>query len=156
MSLRTTIAALGLAGLALTSACTGGTAVDADGVRSTSTPTPSADVSPLPTLAGPPSMTLFQVIKAFGVRPGSADDFLLRDLLTVADAQRKYLAVHGTVGALEDVRRAGGYRLGSSKVELVSGLGSRDRFCLRAFQSEDSPRQWFFDTDHVLPPGDSC
>ena len=145
---------LSLSALVLLVGCSGGD----DGSSSRTTPSASgtASVVPLPTLAGPRSERPFDVIRRYGIKPGSPDDLLIQDLFVVADAQRSHIAVTGRVGSLEDLQRARRYRLRGGKMALVSGLGGPFRFCLRAYQSDESPRQWFYDTDHVLPPGESC
>lgn len=155
-----TLVALCLLGLVGIAACSSGSDRDDAAVptsTSTSTsPEATATVVPLPSLAGPKAQTAFDVIRALGIRPGSRDDLLVRDLLTVAEAQRAQIAVNGRVGALADLQRAAGYRLLGGQVELMSGLGSSSKFCLRAFRSNESPQQWFYDTDRVLPRGKFC
>ncbi len=126
------------------------------GDASTTSASPTVSTSSLPSVAGPQSETAFEVVSRLGVRPGSPDDLLIRDLITVATAERAYLAVNGKVGALEDVQRASGFRLRGGKVALMSGLGSTREFCLRAYQNDESPRQWFYDTDHVLDRTEFC
>ncbi|HVF19688.1 MAG TPA: hypothetical protein VNA14_05545 [Mycobacteriales bacterium] len=140
-------------GCLLTPACSAGPDEHPPRVAESS---PSSSASLLPSLAGPKAQTLFEVIRENGVRPGGPDDFLIRDLIVVGEAQRAYLAVHGKVVSLEELKKAAGYRVGGSKLELVSGLGSSSRFCLRSYQSDDSPRQWFYDTSRVLPRGKAC
>ena len=141
-------------GLLLLLGCSKGDERD-EAVTATASPSATGSVVSLPPVAGPKLQRPFEAIRKYGVRPGSADDFLIQDLFVVADAQRAHIAVTGRVGALEDLQRSRGYRL-RGKVELVRGLGDPARFCLRAYESDESPRQWFFDTDHVLPPGESC
>ena len=149
------LAAAALAGALVLAACGGEDDVPEAGAdRASSSPT--ASVSPLPSLAGPRAQTAFDVIRENGVRPGGPDDFLIRDLIVVGEAQRAYVALHGEVAPLDELQQAAGYRLNGSKMELVSGLGSSGRFCIRSYQSDESPRQWYYDTDRVLPRGIAC
>ena len=146
---------IALCGVLLLLGCSTGDERSDPAGSATASASPTGTFVSLPPVAGPRLQRPFEAIRMYGVRPGSADDFLIQDLFVVADAQRAHIAVTGRVGALEDLQRSRGYRL-RGKVELVRGLGGPARFCLRAYESDESARQWFFDTDHVLPPGESC
>lgn len=113
--------------------------------------------SPQPEAIGPTPRTVFSIIRELGVRPGSLDEFMIRDLLVVAESIHVHLLAHGVVPGLDEAKRTKDYTLrGGSTVELAAGLGSRHRFCLRSHLRDQDPREWFYDTDRVLPRGESC
>ncbi len=144
---------MSLVALALVSGCSNGDGGDDDPVVAS----PAASVvSNPPAVAGPRPKTAFDYIRELGIRPGSADDLLVRDLLVVADAAQAHIAVQGQMGTLDEVKATKAYRLRGGKVVLVSGAGSPVSFCLRAFLNDDDPRMWFYDTDRVLPRGETC
>lgn len=123
---------------------------------------PAASPKPRPSLVerpvvGPTPRTVFSIIRELGVRPGSTDEFMIRDLLAVAESQQAHILATGRVGTLEEAKKTKDYRLrGGSKVELRSGVGDPARFCLRSYLDDDNPRQWYFDTNQVLPRGEFC
>jgi len=151
---RRTAAALTVA--ASLSGCAIGDTDDQDATAPRASSPSASPVSLLPSLAGPKTLSAFEFIRAFGVRPGSRDDLMIRDLIAVAEAQRAHLAVHGRLGTLEEVQQATGVKLRGGQLQLVSGTGQSPRFCLRAYVNDEDPRQWYFDTDRVLPRGESC
>lgn len=146
-----------LAAVVVAAALTSCTGDGADRAASSPTPTVSTSPSSAPDRVGPTPRTVFSIIRELGVRPGSLDEFMIRDLLAVAETLNAHLLATGRVASLDEARRTKDYRLrGGSTVELVSGVGSTDRFCLRAHLRDQDPRQWFFDTSRVLPRGESC
>lgn len=145
--------AVALVGL-LAAGCRDGAADDPVVADAESPASPALVTSP--PVAGPRPKTVFQHIRELGVRPGSVDEFLIRDLLMVADSQYAHRAATGAFGSLEEVKATRDYRLRGGRVVLVSGDGDAGSFCLRAFVNEEDVRVWFYDTDRVLPRGEFC
>ena len=141
----------------LAAGCSDGDGVGAD--DPVVVPTASASVAPTsdaPRVAGPRPKTVLDYIRELDVRPGSVDEFLIRDLLVVAESAHSHIAARGQMGTLDEVKATKDYRLREGRVALVSGAGTPASFCLRAFRNDDDPRVWFYDTDRVLPRGTSC
>ncbi|HVE62731.1 MAG TPA: hypothetical protein VNB94_02855, partial [Mycobacteriales bacterium] len=83
--------ALGLVGSLLAS-CSGDDPDDGRADDSVAVASASAVASDPPVVAGPRPKTAFDYIRELEIRPGSVDDFLIRDLLAVADSAQAHIA----------------------------------------------------------------